>query len=255
MSPKYFFPLEELEERLTCAFKVLKNKKYPFGKWERALALVPGMSKTVLRERFLAGDTSLRSRGRPSHLGPAAEEAVFKFAEGQANVGKPLGKNGIVKKLIGMSKALGHKSSEPSRARYFKGFLKRMELKVVIGQKTDAARFFAVTTETVGRFADIAEVALEGVKPCNVWVGDECGFAAEDHDRRVRCARTRPPPPSGPLSPLPFTRSSCPWRTRRCRSVSGPSASTFRCSLSSRRRAQRRIRQSWSSVPSSRRPG
>ena len=171
MKPKFKFPLEELEERLVSAFKVLKNKKGLPGKWARALACVPGMSKTILLDRLRTGDTSIRLRGRPSHLGPDAEEAIYKFAEGQADVGKPVGKRGLVKKLVGMSKALGHDSAEPTRARYFKRFLERMKLKCVVGQKTDAARFFAVTTETVGRNADISEVALglqglRALRPC-----------------------------------------------------------------------------------------
>jgi len=186
MAAKPSWSPQELEERLLRAFSVLRNKKYPHGKWGRALGHVPGMSKTILRERFVADDTKPRTVGRPSNIGPEAEKAVFDFAEAQAEVGKPVGKKTIVKKLMAVSKAFGHPSSEPGRARYFKSFMKRMTLKTVLGQKTDQARFFAVTEETVGRFGDLAEAALQGVKPENVWVADECGFAAESHDRLVR---------------------------------------------------------------------
>ena len=75
------------------------------------------MFKTVLRELVIAGDTTARSRRRPSHLDPDAAEAVFRFAKRLSNVGKPSGKSGIVTELIGVSKALGRESAA-TRTRY-----------------------------------------------------------------------------------------------------------------------------------------
>jgi hypothetical protein len=66
--------------------------------------------------------------------------------------------------------------------------MKRTEAKVVLGLKTDAARFFAIATDNVNCFADIAALEFAGVMSENKDVVDECDFAPKMHDH-VGCAK------------------------------------------------------------------
>ena len=144
------------------------------------------MSRATLRDRFRKRDVSARHMGRPPILGADVEAAVYKYAEGQAYVGKSVGPTCLKKKLGLMAKKLGTPSERVPRPRYFRSFLRRVGLKTRMGHITDPARFFSATEDTVGRFGDVVEIAQDGVLPKITYVGDECGFAAEATDRRVR---------------------------------------------------------------------
>lgn len=179
----------EFEARLKKAFATLRDVKRPDMRKKRALGFVPWMSKSQLFDRFKRNDFSRKKMGRPPMLDDEALRTLYKHVEGQWEVGKPIGKKGLKKKFKAMGKALGYDSRELTRARTFNRFRRANMAKVVKGQKTDTARFFAVTHDTTGRFADVSELAKEGVKPRNTWVCDEAGFAAESHDRDVSFTR------------------------------------------------------------------
>lgn len=184
----------EFEDAVKKAFAAMRNIKLGKARKVRALSHVPWMSRSSFYDRYKRNDFSRARVGRPTLLSPVAEEAVYRFAERQYDIGKPVGMRTIQKKLTSLAAQLARPTKEFLRARGLKGFMKRTEAKIVLGQKTDAARFFAVTTDKVGRFGDISELGSTGVKPDNTYVVDECGFAPESHDRRVRegISRSRP---------------------------------------------------------------
>jgi len=179
----------EFEARCKRAFATLRDDKRPSMRKKRALGFVPWMSKSQLFDRFKRNDFSRKKMGRPPMLDDDALRTLYKHVEGQWEVGKPIGKKGLKKKFKAMGKALGFDSRELTRKRTFDRFKKATMSKVVKGQKTDTARFFAVTQETTGRFADITELAQDGVLPRNTWVCDEAGFSAESHERDVSIVR------------------------------------------------------------------
>ena len=176
---------DDFELGVQAAFGCLRDKKRPHARMFRALSCVPWMSKSSLLARFKILDFKRSKMGRPPVLSTKEETAVYDFVKDQHDIGRPIGRNCLSKKLTLLAKKLGNPTKEFTRARGIIRFLKRNGAKVVLGQKTDLARYFASTGETIGRFGDNSELASKDVKPPNTWVADECGFAAEAHDRRV----------------------------------------------------------------------
>ena len=207
----------EFERAVKAAFNALRSTKLGKARVARARAFVPWMSKTRLYDRFGRNDFLPGRQGRPSLLPDEAEMAVYKFAEEQFDIGKPVGARTIGKKLTLLTKAFDKPSNEYMRARGMKGFLKRTGSKIVKGQKTDQARFFAVTHDKVGRFADISGLALTGVQPKNTYVTDECGFSAEQDDMRVSTVPERVINSYACLPPAPTPDARPPQRASRPR--------------------------------------
>lgn len=201
---------EKFEACVRKAFSVLKDLRRHKGRTARALACVPWMGKSTLYDRFKSGNTAPPTMGRPTMLPPSALKALYEHAEQQHGIGNPLGKRGLKKKFKALGAQLGYVSQEFTRARFMKAFQRATTTKTVLGQKTDPARFFAVTTETVGRFADLAELASEGVKPENKWVCDECGTKPEQRDREVSPLAPRARDRRDPSHTSPYRRSSFP---------------------------------------------
>jgi hypothetical protein len=181
----------EFEERIQRAFSILRDNKRPKQRLRRARLLVPWMSKAQLYDRFKKNDSSRKVIGRPPMLGPTDLEKVATFVKAQYDVGKPVSRLGVKKKLAALAATYEFKTDEFTRARQLKRFLSFTNTKTVLGQKTDTARFFSVTEDSVGRFGDLTELAVAGVDPDNIWVCDEAGFMGESHDRTVSCAPRR----------------------------------------------------------------
>lgn len=196
---------EDFQARVQAAFACLRDRRRPKGRIFRALLCVPWMSKSTLLARYKILDFKRSKMGRPPALSTLEEMAVFNFVKDQYDIGKPIGKKHLAKKLTLLSKKLGNPTKEFTRARGLKRFLKRNGAKVVLGQKTDLARYFASTGETIGRFGDHSEVASTGVKPKNTWVCDESGFAAEARDRHVSIRFSHLQALRAPLTPSDST--------------------------------------------------
>lgn len=177
-------------EQWESAFAYIRKHRFGPHKWRDALSLVPGVGLSTLKRRYRDDNSAETRKGPECRLGDDIENAIAEFLLAQADVGNafpaellPAKVQDIAKKLFGRVDLEGMVGGKDWEERFKK---RHPELSVRLGQLTEATRLACLTREAVSRFYDIAEHALKGVKPENVWFMDESGIAARGAQQKVR---------------------------------------------------------------------
>jgi hypothetical protein len=207
-------------EQWLKAFNVLDAMKNTNGRWETALACVPGVGKTTLYDRYQKRYAGPTIKGPGSVLGEAMEKVIVEWLRDQQTVNNCVPIDKLVKVARKAAQEAGLDPSSVGGSDWLKRFWKRHpDLTVRQSQLADTARTTSVTSDNVQRFYDLLGVALEGVKRENVHMADETGFAARRTDRRV--SPSAEPSAEAKLfssfyQPLPLFAGYCPKGLQGC---------------------------------------
>ena len=172
-----------------AAFSYLRKYRYAAHKWRSALSLVPGVGLNTLKRRFRDDNTEITRKGPPPRLGDDVEKAIEEFLLAQADVGNafpvdllPAKAREIAKVLFGDPNLQGFVGGKDWQTRFQN---RHPQLSARLGQLSEVTRLACLSREAVDRFYTIAEEALKGVDPANVWFMDESGVAARGAQVKV----------------------------------------------------------------------
>ena len=189
-------------EQWETAFSYLRKHRHDPHKWRNARSMVPGVALNTLKSRFKANRSEFTRKGPPPVLGADVEKAIKEFLLPQADVGNafpidllPAKVRDIARGLFGTAGTGSFVGGKDWQARFHS---RHPELSVRMGQLAEVTRLNCLSREAVDRFYSIAELALKGVQPANVWFMDESGIAARGAQIKVGLPNPYPPNPSPP---------------------------------------------------------
>lgn len=176
-------------EQWLAMFKYIDEHPHVHDRWSKAKPLVPGASRWTMRRRYASKDSSPTQHGPDPTLGKDGESILVEWLLGQWTVGNCVRVSTLIQKARALALALKRKAVDVGGRDWVGRFFERhTQISQRTGGVTGVERLQACTVHNGKRFLELASVALDGVRPDDTWVMDECGVSGQRRDRKVRIA-------------------------------------------------------------------